>query len=47
MKMPHVIPDPILNPSEKDWIPACAGMTMYFHVNHPPKGYYRFSIKPA
>jgi len=46
MKMPHVIPDPILNPSEKDWIPAFAGMTMYFHVN-PPKGYYLFSIIPS
>jgi len=33
MKMPHVIPDLIRNPGIKAWIPAAAGMTMYFHIN--------------
>jgi len=33
MKMPQLIPDPIRNQGEKDWIPACAGMTMDFHIN--------------
>ena len=35
MKMPHVIPDLIRNPGIKAWIPASAGMTMYFHINNP------------
>jgi len=33
MKMLHVIPDLIRNPGVRDWMPACAGMTMYFHIN--------------
>jgi len=32
MKMLHVIPDLIRNPGINDWIPAYAGMTMYFHI---------------
>ena len=33
MKMLHVIPDLIRNPGINDWIPAYAGMTMYFNIN--------------
>jgi len=33
MKMPHVFPGLIRNPGINDWIPAYAGMTMYFHIN--------------
>jgi len=33
MKIPYVIPDSIRNPDVKEWIPASAGMTMYFHIN--------------
>jgi len=37
MKMPHVIPDLVQNPVINDWIPASAGMTMYFHINREPQ----------